>query len=205
MNVIKSGDTACTMYILENAVDIATMAASMYDVDNAKIWLNLTNGIEIAPWLDKLHVPYDFCRFRSCSFEQKRWGDAIDSIPDDMLVRLALGQKQVIVDFGANKPCSRAMRQGIPIALRRIALSWGFDINKHMFMFSRNGKLIQCDDDFTKCAMNIDKRQRARLDYFGKYINDNTKLLAIDMLCAPTSHDGDYDYYINKLKGIYDT
>lgn len=197
MSNIKFGNMECSMHVCEDAADIAEWAALSYDM-GSKVWLNLTNGIEAAPYLDNLHVPYCFCRFRSCSFEQKRWGDAIDSMPDDMLMRLALGQRQVIIDFGANKPCPRAMRQGIPIAMRRIAASWGMDVDKHLYMFSRNGKTMQCDEDFTRHVMRIDEKQKHRLDYFGKYVDGDSYEHKIDLLCAPTVHDGDYDLHIEQ-------
>lgn len=202
MSSIKFGNMECSMHVCEDAADIAEWAAYLYDIGNVKVWLNLTNGIEAASYLDRLHVPYDFCRFRSCSFEQKRWGDAIDSMPDDMLMRLALGQRQVIIDFGANKPCPRAMRQGIPITMRMIASSWGLDVDDHLYMFGRSGKPMKCDMDFTKYVMRLDKKQRSRLSYFGKYVGGDLSDGGICLLCAPTAHDGDYDLHVEQALKI---
>lgn len=204
MSIIKYENAMCSMDTFKRASDAAQEAEIMYDIYDAKIWLNLTNGIEAAPFLDKLKVPYDFCRFRSCSFEQKRWMDAIDSMPDDMLMRLAIGQKQVIIDFGANKPCPRAMRQGIPIAIRRLAISWELcdDMDEHLYMFSRNGKVMQCDKDFTKHTMSINKQQRNRINYFGKYANKDTGIVDITMLCAPTAYDGDYNHHVGIASNV---
>lgn len=201
MGVIVSDDTICKMLVFNDASEIADMAAMMYDEYNAKIWLNLTNGLEAAPHLDMLNVPYDFCRFRSCSFEQKNWGDAIDSMPDDMLMRLALGQQQVIIDFGANKNCPRALRQGIPIAMRMIANAWDMDVYEHMCIFNRSGQPFQCCDDFTRMVMRLNKHQKSRLKYFKKYVNCNDKGLYINLLCSATNHDGDYDYHVSLAKG----
>lgn len=201
MNIIRFGNIGCTIHVYKNAEDVAIFAASMRRLGHNKTWLNLTNGLEASTCLDDLNVPYDFCRFRSCSFEQKRWGDAIDSMPDDMLMRLALGEPQTIIDFGANRPCSRAMRQGIPIALRRLALSWGMKVDDNLKIFSRNGNIITCDINFTKDAMRLNKNQKSRVDYFGKYVSENTKPF-VDIVCAPTSHDGNYSYYASQMASV---
>lgn len=191
------GSNSCIMGIIDNdsnTYKLMTQLADVFCKDNkAKIWLNLTNGLELAPHLATNYIPFDVCRFRSCSFERGYWGAAIDSMSDDMLMRLALGQRQVIVDFGANKMCSRAMRQGIPIAVRMLSNAWGLDMDEHMWMFDKNGKAMQCDDDFTRYAMRLDKKQRRRLEYFSKYLKTDT--INITMLCSSTVHDGDYDYY----------
>lgn len=193
------GSTGCVMYTFDNDKSnvMPNVAKTLYNI-GGKVWLNLTNGLEAAKQLDDRMIPYDFCRFRSCSFEQKNWGDAIDSMPDDMLMRLALGQNQVIIDYGANRACSRAMRQGIPIAIRMLSLVWGFTVDKYMWIFSRNGTPVRCDDSLACIAMRLNKKQKSRIKYFGKYVSDKTQGINIAMLCAPTTHDGDYDYHIKQ-------
>lgn len=161
-------------------------------------WLNLTNGVEMLPFMGYCGDYFKFCRFRSCSFEQKHWSDAIADMPDDMLINLALGNQQSIIDFGANRPCSRALRQGIPIAIRRISLSWGLDVDEHMWIFGRNGKPIRVDDEFAKEAMRLDNKQKSRLDYFKRFVD--TDRLLMDIICAPTNHDGDYELHSDIVK-----
>ena len=196
------GSNSCLMEVVDNDKNMhkfMTMLISRYYNDyNSKVWLNLTNGLELAPYLVTNGVSFDMCRFRSSSFERADWGAAIDSMPDDMLMRLALGQRQVIVDFGANRPCSRAMRQGIPIAVRMLSNAWGLDMDEHMWMFDRNGKVMQCDDEFARCAMRLNRQQRRRLEYFSKYLN--TDSINIIIVCSSTVHDGDYDYYTEILQ-----
>ena len=195
---VLPGSESCIMHIFDNNSAYKFMTQFAKD-DRAKVWLNLTNGLELAPHLVTNHIPFDFCRFRSCDFERANWGAAIDSMSDDMLMRLAMGQRQIIIDFGANRPCSRAMRQGIPIAVRMLSNAWGLDMDEHMWMFDRKGKAMQCDDDFTRNAMRLDKKQRRRLEYFGKYLN--TDSIRISMLCSSTVHDGDYNYYTEIVHG----
>lgn len=199
---VLPGSNQVSMYTIDNnscdIVNIGLITNILYQ-SGAKVWLNLTNGLEAVSILDNLDVPYDFCRFRSTAFEQKMWGDALDSMPDDMLVRLALGQRQVIIDFGAKRYCSRAMRQGIPIVARMLSQAWGIDVDEHMWTFSRTGLPMRCDDDFAREAMHLNKKQISRLKYFSKYVSDNTKAIKIAIICAPTYHDNDYDYYVKQI------
>lgn len=193
------GNCECIMHTFCNRHEESKteLAKHMYD-DGSKIWLNLTNGLEAAKSFDDNGIPYDFCRFRSSSFEQKNWSDAIDSMPDDMLMRLALGQQQVIVDYGANKECPRSMYQGIPIAVRMMSLAWGLNTDKNMWIFNRHGAAIRVSDDFAKAAMQLDKKQRNRLKYFKRYVDADE--IKIAMLCSSTEHDGDYKYYSSCIK-----
>lgn len=190
------GSDECKMNVFDDAQEIAKSLNENVR-DNADVWINLTNGIEILPYLLS-RIPYKFCRFRSCSFEQKNWNDAIADMPDDMLMNFALGVPQYIVDLGANRPCPRSLRQGFAIALRRISVSWGLDVDKHMWIFSRSGVPMRVSDDFARQAMRIDSKQKSRLDYFRRYLD--TDKLRVNMMCAPTCHDGDYDMYSDIVK-----
>lgn len=190
------GSDECRMNVFDSAQEIAKNLNENVK-DNADVWINLTNGIETLPYLLS-RIPYKFCRFRSCSFEQKNWNDAIADMPDDMLMNFALGVPQYIVDLGANRPCPRSLRQGFAIALRRISVSWGLDVDKHMWIFSRSGVPMRVSDDFARQAMRIDGKQKSRLDYFYRYLD--TDKLRVNMMCAPTCHDGDYDMYSDIVK-----
>lgn len=194
------GNESCSMMTFngDNIHDcIAASIKANNIMNDSKVWINLTNGLEIVPYLKNEDVQFDMCRFASTYFEHKDWGAAIDAMPDDMLMRLALGQQQVIVDFGANKPCSRAMRQGIPIAVRMISHAWELDTDEHMWVFNRCGEPSRCSDEFAREAMRLNKKQKSRLAYFGKYLDTDT--VNITMVCAPTKHDGDYDYYVDTV------
>lgn len=190
------GSDECKMNVFDDAQEIAKSLNENVR-DNADVWINLTNGIEILPYLLS-RIPYKFCRFRSCSFEQKNWNDAIADMPDDMLMNFALGIPQYIVDLGANRPCPRSLRQGFAIALRRISISWGLDVHEHMWIFSRSGVPMRVGDDFARQAMRIDSKQKGRLDYFKRYLK--TDKLKVDMMCAPTDNDGNYDMHSDIIK-----
>ena len=46
--------------------------------------------------------------------------------------------------------------------------------------------------------MRIDGKQKGRLDYFKRYLQ--TDKLKVDMMCAPTDNDGNYDMHSNIIK-----
>lgn len=190
------GSKNTRMITCDNIEDVALKAYTIATNRNAHIWLNLTNGIECADALRGLGISYSYCRFRSCSFEQGNYGAAIDSMPDDMLMGLALGQQQVIIDFGADKICSRAMYQGIPIASRILSEKWGFNVDEKMWTFSRRGCPIMIDREFAKKAMVLNKRQERRIAYFRKYVGNWVDSINLTAICAPTKNDGSYDFYV---------
>lgn len=177
-----------------------SIAASLENLYNdSDVWVNLTNGIEVVRDLDRCDCGYNFCRFQSTSFEQHDWGAAIDSMPDDMLVNLAVGKPQTIIDFGANKNCPRAMRQGIPIAADILAHAWDIETDDKLRIFSRDGKNIITVDDDTRMDIlrSMTKRQRSRLNYFKKYVC--TDKIEFTLLCGKTTHDNDYDFHVDML------
>lgn len=177
-----------------------SIAASLENLYNdSDVWVNLTNGIEVVRDLDRCDCGYNFCRFQSTSFEQHDWGAAIDSMPDDMLVNLAVGKPQTIIDFGANKNCPRAMRQGIPIAADILAHAWDIETDDKLRIFSRDGKnLITVDDDTRMDILrSMTNRQRSRLNYFKKYVC--TDKIEFTLLCGKTTHDNDYDLHVDML------
>lgn len=177
-----------------------SIEASLENLHNdSDVWVNLTNGIEVVRDLDRCDCGYNFCRFQSTSFEQHDWGAAIDSMPDDMLVNLAVGKPQTIIDFGANKNCPRAMRQGIPIAADILAHAWDIETDDKLRIFSRDGKNIITVDDDTRMDIlrSMTKRQRSRLNYFKKYVC--TDKIEFTLLCGKTTHDNDYDFHVDML------
>ena len=178
---------------------MATAASVENLCNDSDVWVNLTNGIEVVRDLDKCGCGYNFCRFQSTSFEQRDWGAAIDSMPDDMLVNLAVGKPQTIIDFGANKNCPRAMRQGIPIAVDILAHAWGIETDDKLRIFSRDGKNIVTVDDDTRMNIlrSMTNRQRSRLNYFKKYVC--TDKIEFNLLCGKTTHDNDYDFHVDML------
>lgn len=76
-----------------------------------KRYVNLTNGIEAISQLNL--SDYSFIRIQSTICEQKLWDRLIQDLDYDFLMNVALGNKCVVYDYGANKPIPRAIYQGL--------------------------------------------------------------------------------------------
>jgi hypothetical protein len=55
-------------------------------------YLNLTNGVEAAPGLQALGLPYSLLRLPSTRCEQQQFEALVNDLDGDLLLRLALGQ-----------------------------------------------------------------------------------------------------------------
>ncbi len=198
-NIERLPDTTVWMETFDSVDGMRDALISLACDEFASVWVNLTNGTEAIDILDKADIPYNFCRFQSTYFEHKDWGSAIDAMPDDMLMRIALGHRPVIIDLGANKKCPRALRQGVPIAARMIARAWDIPHSEDMYIFNRNGKPFKVGDDFEREVLQLTKRQISRLKYFKKYIPNDMDWLDLYLMCAPSEHDNNYDYHVHQV------
>ncbi len=81
-----------------------------------KIYINLTNGLEFFEQKPELGADdVVFMRLQSTHCEQKRWEQVLSEVPDDMLFRLALGYKVIVVDFSGRRKVPRAIWQGMEL------------------------------------------------------------------------------------------
>jgi len=55
-------------------------------------YINLTNGIEAVPRLQRLGLPHSFLRLPSTRCEQQQFEALVNDLDADLLMRLALGQ-----------------------------------------------------------------------------------------------------------------
>lgn len=199
-NITWLPDSSIMMQTFNSVEDMKDSLDSITCDEFVNVWVNLTNGTEAIKLLDELCIPYKFCRFQSTYFEHKDWGAALDSMPDDMLMEVALGFRPLIIDFGADKKCPRALRQGIPIAARMIAQAWELPHSENMYIFNRSGKPFMVSDDFARDAMRLTKRQKSRLNYFKKYVPEDMDWLDFYLMCAPSTNDNDYDYHVKQVR-----
>lgn len=159
-------------------------------------YINLTNGIEAIPMLDR---GYKFIRIQSTICEQKNWDRLIQELDYDFLMNLALGNECIIYDFGARKPVSRAVYQGAEFIKYVLYRRW---LNKEYISNVNRSKNTcrknNCNDYFEKCYQNLKDRTKKKLDYFLSYINTNE----IRLICVTdcTKHDGDKEFYKNVLQ-----
>ncbi len=133
-----------------------------------KIYINLTNGIEYFernPDLDIDQVV--FMRVQSTHCEQKKWERVFASIPDDMLFRLALGYKVIIVDFSGRRKVPRAIWQGFELMRYVLCRLW---FGKEYFPPTR--AMSDSGVYFAQVFERLKKNRalRRRLEYFRRYL-----------------------------------
>ncbi len=134
----------------------------------AKIYVNMTNGLEFFernPQIDANDVV--FMRVQSTHCEQKQWELVFASIPDDMLMRLALGYKVIVVDYGKRHQMPRALWQGMEL-LKYVLYRMWFD-REYMPQtraVSDNGEY------FANVYLRLrdNRRIRRRIEYFKRFL-----------------------------------
>lgn len=163
-----------------------------------KHYINLTNGIEAIPVINE---NYSYIRIQSTICEQKLWDRLIQDLDYDLLMNLAIGNECIIYDFGANKPISRAVYQGLEFLKYVLNKRWLNKEYKTNVVKSKNTSRINCCNKyFEECYLKLEDRTKKKLDYFIPYvITDNIKLNSIT---RGTNHDNDKEYYRNILKSI---
>jgi len=82
-------------------------------VTGLRHFVNLTNGIELLPWMRQAGLPEPiFMRLESTACEQQRFAHILDSLDASLVMSLALGEACVVYDCG-----SRNAKRGVPRAL----------------------------------------------------------------------------------------
>lgn len=146
------------------------------------IFLNLTNGLEMLPAFPNA----SFVRIQSTACEQKRWQAIIDDLDHTFLMRLAIGEPCVVVDFSQKKGTTRALYQGVPFIAYVLNKVWG---KKQPSKVIVNGANVI--GYFDEVFSTLDTR---KLDYFKKFIKDESPVVILPS-GGGTCHDGDYAFY----------
>ena len=149
-------------------------------------FINLSNGIEV---FDRCGLDFDQCRFlriQSTACEQKRWGQILDDLSPDFLMLAALGKRIVVYDFGANKEIPRAIWQGLEWVKFTLWRRW------HVSPYQPIGRAHSMQGYFVQQYRQLDRRTKARLDYYGRFCDGNK--LDIQSITAPTKNDGNTEY-----------
>ena len=157
-------------------------------------YINLTNGIEALP---KLLDGYRFIRIQSTICEQKLWDRIIQDLDYDFLLNVSIGNECMIYDYGARKPISRAVYQGVEFIKYVLHKRW---LNKEYLTDCNrsNGEHIRkdCNSYFESCYRNLEDRTKKKLDYFKPYVSG---VIDIKTVTDATIHDGDKNFYRNVL------
>lgn len=159
-------------------------------VNDAKFYLNLTNGIEFLENCNE-NINFKFVRIQSTMCEQHLWDRILNDLDYNFLLDLALGYEVIVFDTTAKKKVSRALYQGLKFVEYALNRIW-FD--KKIDAYVKNVKCNSYfDTEFNKISDNTIKK----IKYLKKFLN--TKEIYLKSVCINTIHDGDYEYYKNIL------
>lgn len=154
-------------------------------------YINLTNGIDAIREYGL--VDYRFMRLLSTDCEQKNWPRVVASIPDDMLMHLALGSEVYVYDYGANKMIPRSVWQGLEFIKTLLHDRWGLEPHKPV------GRAAPGLGYFKHVLAGI-VIDETRIRYYRQYLR--TSRLRVVPVTGPTRADGDYDGRVAALHAL---
>lgn len=160
-----------------------------------KHYINLSNGIQAIS--EYQLSEYTFMRIQSTACEQNLMSQILQSVPDDLLMNLALNDTMChIYDYGSrNGSIPRAFWLGLEWVKYVLYRIWF----KEEYMPTK-GKSQQ--KYFREEYRKLHQRDRNRVKYFVKWIpQENTKGLLIKIHCGKAPFDGKYTYLKNTLCG----
>lgn len=124
-------------------------------------YYNLSNGILA---LGSAGLDAKFIRIQSSLCERKKWSKIIEELDYDFLMNLALGNKCVVYDFGAEKEVSRAIYQGLEFVRFAVNMIW-FYSSPNPYVKDHN-----CVKYFNEELLVLSERSRSKLKYFRKFL-----------------------------------
>lgn len=134
-------------------------------------YLNLSRGLLLAADVSERYqvLPSELrvCRIQSTACEQKRWAYVLDSLNDDLLYNLALGNRVYVHDVSEKPRRTRALWQGIPWIRHVLYRRWlGVETPA---ILHRHGKLIDVTTYFDRAARALPRTTKRRVDYFRRF------------------------------------
>lgn len=161
---------------------------------DARYYVNLTNGLEAMPILHGLGIEPDYVNIQSTHLEQKNYDLVLSKLPVGFLMNLAVGRDVLVVDYGANKPYSRAVYQGVPFVRFYLDYRWYGTIPDKVIIHPRSDRrMMNVRDDFIQFSRTISRSTRRYLNKFRYFLNDDS--VHLTGVSAMTHHDGDTAFY----------
>ena len=165
------------------------------------ICINITNGIEALPILDG-NASVMFTNIQSTHLEQKQFNTIMNRLGADFLMKLALGHRMYVVDFGTHKEIPRSLYTGVPFIKYALERAWYDKIPTKVFITPRSSKAraINVARDFYNYYNKLTKSTLRYLKKFRPYAShcpvDSDREVKLVGISASTSHDGDSELYI---------
>ena len=159
----------------------------------AKIFLNLTNGIEALPFFSDMELlcknEVSFVRIQSTVCEQKDWDRLVLDLDNNLLMHLALGYDCQVYDRSAHDRPARAIRQGLELVKFLLEKFW----------FGRDYVAPDGQSSYFR-TIRLGQKAENKLKYYRRFLScDEVRLSGIS---DKTTHDGDYEWYANTIKRL---
>lgn len=167
-------------------------------------YINIANGIELlddkllGPEFGVLKSEVRFIRIQSTWCEQHHWSRLVEGVSDDLLLNLALGNMCIVYDTSRkNTKPSKALRMGIRfISWCCLRLWYNTEYLYHEGLALKDDGL---DRYFQRTYNNLSRTAKRKLKYYRKFV-DKDRVGFLLPSCKKTEHDGDYNYFVNKLR-----
>jgi hypothetical protein len=156
-------------------------------------FINLTTGIEIYPKLLEQGIEPQFIRIQSSHGENKDFIGVLESLDNNLLMNIALGNKCIIYDAGSRKSngCSRVIWQLIPFIEYTLNRIWYN--NEYVKAFNGNMDVTT----FYKTKFNeIPKKLRRKISYYKKFLMTDKPIIETYYWLSTTDGNMDIDYRI---------
>ena len=162
-----------------------------------RLFINLTNGIDFLDNKVKFNK-CSFIRIPSAWCEQKLFYKILETLPPEFYLALALTGDVFVVDYSHEDKPSRALWQGCSWITYAINKRW-FNEEVKDYQLDRASK---CLPYFQELYNKMPGSTKSVLDYYKKFLNVKEKV-TIMTIYDKTDHDGDYEYFTNKLREAY--
>ena len=165
----------------------------------ARLFVNLTNGVEALPALDAVGLPYTFCRLQSSLCEAQAFEQLCVSVDTHLLMSLACGHSCYVVDFA-----SRNKKRGVPRAVwyGTEFISYALDTLWMPADAQRRAPILRgfnVTADFQRAMCSLSKPTLQRLKYYRRYVDADALAAAGGVrlfgVCGPTERDSDVAFH----------
>jgi len=158
-----------------------------------RFFVNLTNGVEVLPVLQRLGVPFTFVRLQSSLCEAQAMETLCAELDTHLLVSLALGHDCFVVDYA-----SRNKKRGVPRALWYGCEFAAFALETCWFGAATKTPCLRGVNvltDFTAKLRAFDKVTLRRLKYYRRFLAPGVDRVRLYGLCGPTLNDPNKGFY----------
>ena len=170
--------------------------------DNVVVYINITNGIEFLPTLEKYDIEPKFCSIQSTHLEQKELDPILIGLGSELLMDLAQGKNVLIIDYGTRKEISRAVYQGIPFIKFCLEKIWYGYTPEELFIIPRkeDARPLPIKDTYEKWFHLLNRKTKRHLSRFSDLAISQDMKVHITGISASTEQDGHRDFYVKTYR-----